>query len=90
LVKLVRDSYYHEDVPHEVVLSSSSWCKSVIGLSNFWRSLVKCSLGNSTLILLWDDLWKDALICTKFLRLYSLDKDKMVLALGFLLYDDIS
>jgi hypothetical protein len=40
-VHLVRDAYYHQSVPHAVVLAGSFWWKSIITLSDEYRNLTR-------------------------------------------------
>jgi hypothetical protein len=76
-VHLVRDAYYHQDVPHAVVLASSFWWRSIINLSDEYRNLTRCEVGNGSSILFWSDLWKDDMLGSTFPRLFSYAKDKL-------------
>jgi hypothetical protein len=55
-VQLIWDSYYYEAVPHAVTLAGSFWWKSIIKLSDQYRLLTKCAVGNGSSILFWSDL----------------------------------
>jgi hypothetical protein len=76
-IHLVRDAYYHQVVPHVVVLAGSFWWKSIISMSDEYRSITKCEVGNGSSVLFWSDLWKDDLLDTNFPRLFSFAKDKL-------------
>jgi hypothetical protein len=76
-VQLVWDSYYYEAVPHAVTLSGSFWWKSIIKLSDQYRMLTKCVVGNGSSILFWSDLWDDQILASQFDRLFSFAKDKL-------------
>jgi hypothetical protein len=58
-VQLIWDSYYYGAVPHAVTLAGSFWWKSIIKLSDQYRLLTKCAVGNGSSILFWSDLWGD-------------------------------
>lgn len=75
-VKLIRDSYYFEAVPHAVVLSGSFWWRSIIQLADDWRGLTKCVVGSGFSVLFWEDLWLGSVISASFPRLYSFARDK--------------
>jgi hypothetical protein len=75
-IHLVRDAYYHQAIPHAVVLAGSFWWKSIISLSDDCRSITKCEVGNGSSVLFWSDLWKDNLFDSSFRRLFSYAKDK--------------
>jgi hypothetical protein len=76
-VQLIWDSYYYETVPHAVTLAGSFWWKSIIKLSDQYRLLTKCAVGNGSSILFWSDLWGDQIFAGQFDRLFSFAKDKL-------------
>jgi hypothetical protein len=82
-IHLVRDAYYHQAVPHAVVLAGSFWWKSIISLSDEYRSITKSEVGNGSSVLFWSDLWKDNLLDSSFPRLFSYAKDKLQLVKEF-------
>jgi hypothetical protein len=88
-VHLVRDAYYHHSVPHAVVLAGSFWWKSIITLSDEFRNLTKCKVGNGSSILFWSDQWSDNLFDSSFPRLFSFAKDKLQSVQDFLGKDSI-
>jgi hypothetical protein len=45
-VQLVRDSYYFESVPHAITLAGSFWWKDVFSLSDQYRVITKCEIGD--------------------------------------------
>jgi hypothetical protein len=47
-VHLVRDAYYHQAVPHAVVLAGSFRWKSIIILSHEYGNITRCSIGNGS------------------------------------------
>jgi hypothetical protein len=76
-VHLVRDAYYHQVVPHAIVLVGYFWWKSIVILSNVYKNLTRCSIGNGSLVLFWSDQWTDNLLDSTFPRLFSYAKDKL-------------
>jgi hypothetical protein len=58
-VQLIWDSYYYDVVPHVVTFSRSFWWKNIMKLSDQYRVLTKCEVGNESSVLFWSDLWKD-------------------------------
>jgi hypothetical protein len=88
-VHLVRDAYYYQSVPHAVVLSGSFWWRSVISLSEEYRSITSVTIGNGSSTLFWSDLWKEEAFDSKFLRLYSFAKDRLQSVKEFALKDSI-
>jgi hypothetical protein len=76
-IHLVRDSYYHHAVPHAVVLAGSFWWRNIISLSDEYRSITKCEVGNGNSVLFWSDQWKDNMFDSSFPRLFSYAKDKL-------------
>jgi hypothetical protein len=73
-IHLVRDAYYHQVVPHAVVLTGSFWWKSIISLSDEYRSITKCEVGNGSSVLFWSDLWKDDLLTPTFLGFFPMPR----------------
>jgi hypothetical protein len=43
-VKLVRDAYYHDTVPHAITLSGSFWWRDVLGLVDTWKNMLQGGL----------------------------------------------
>jgi hypothetical protein len=76
-IHLVRDAYYHQAVPHATVLAGSFWWKNIISLSDEYRELTKCVVGNGSSVLFWSDQWTDGLLDSAFPRLFSYAKDKL-------------
>jgi hypothetical protein len=76
-VQLIWDSYYYDVVPHVVTLSGSFWWKNIMKLSDQYRVLTKCAVGNGSSVLFWSDLWKHQVLASQFDRLFSFAKDKL-------------
>jgi hypothetical protein len=76
-VHLVRDAYYHEAVPQATVLAGSFWWKNILSLSDEYRELTRCVVGNGSSVLFWSDQWTDDLLDSTFPRLFSYAKDKL-------------
>jgi hypothetical protein len=76
-VQLVKDSYYFDSVPHAISLTGSFWRKDVFSLSDQYRAITGCEIGNAIPVLFWSDLWKDETLDIKFSRLFSFTKDKL-------------
>jgi hypothetical protein len=88
-VHFVRDAYYYQSVPHVLVLFGSFWWRSVISLSEEYRSITSVTIGNGCSTLFWSDLWKKEAFDSKFSRLYSFAKDRLQSVKEFALKDSI-
>ena len=75
-VKLIRDSYYYDVVPHAVTLSGSFWWRGIINLADSSRLITHCKLGTGYSMLFWEDLWQKETLAKTFPRLFSFAKDK--------------
>jgi hypothetical protein len=49
-VKLIKESYYYDTVPHVVKLSGSFWWRGVIGLVDLWRDMTLCKVVQGPLL----------------------------------------
>ena len=65
-VKLIRDSYYHDTVPHAVTLSGSFWWRGIRNLMDSWRLITHCKLGSGSSVLFWEDLWHKEILAKNF------------------------
>ena len=87
-VKLVRNSYYHNSVPHVVTMSGSFWWRGVYRFVDEWRAITRCEVGSGYSILFWDDLWKDRILSQQFPRLFSFARDKLISVREFFMMED--
>jgi hypothetical protein len=85
-VKLIRDAYYYDIVPHVVTLSSSFWWKGVFGLVDVWREMSTCKALSGSSVLFWDDKWQDETLSQKFPSLHSFAKDRLISVRSFRVY----
>jgi hypothetical protein len=77
-VKLIKDSYYHESVPHAVIASGSFWWRGFFSLVDVYRTITRCQVGDGRSILLWSDLSSHTLLKDQFPRLFSYAKDQLL------------
>jgi hypothetical protein len=75
--QLIRDSYYYRAVSHAVVPSGSFWWRNICTLTDAYRAITKCEVGNGTSVLFWSDNWQEQQLQTSFPRLFSFAKDKL-------------
>ena len=76
-VQLVKDAYYFNSVPHAIITSGSFWCRAMFSLSDAYRAITKCVLGNGVSILFWSDNWLQSKMEDRFPRLFSYAIDKL-------------
>jgi hypothetical protein len=88
-VHLVRDAYYHQAVPHAVVLSGSPWWKNIISLADDYKAISSVNVGNCSTALFWSDSWKNQLLDSSFPRLFSFVRDKLQSVKEFLEKDSM-
>jgi hypothetical protein len=50
-VKLIKEAYYYDIVPHVVTLSGSFWWRGVIGLVDLWRGMALCKVVSGSSVL---------------------------------------
>jgi hypothetical protein len=58
-------------------------------LSDQYRVLTKCEVGNGSSVLFWSDLWKEQVLANQFDRLFSFAKDKLQSIKGFMGADSL-
>jgi hypothetical protein len=58
-----------------------------MNLSDNYRAITKCGVGNGSSVLFWSDLWRDHMIADQFDRLFSFAKDKLQSVKEFLTAD---
>ena len=56
-VTLIWNTYYQNKVPHASREVGSFWWKDILRLNILYRGIAKCSLGNGSTVLFWEDLW---------------------------------
>ena len=63
--------YYQNRVPHAIREVGSFWWKDVLRLNVLYRGISRCSLGNGSSILFWEDLWGPVVLALAFPNLYQ-------------------
>jgi len=70
-VNLIWKTYYQNTVPHASREVGSFWWKDVLRLNVLYRGIAKCSLGNGSTVLFWDDLWCSVVLAQAFPNLFQ-------------------
>lgn len=70
-VNLIWMRYYQNKVPHASREVGSFWWKDVLRLNVLYRGMARCTVGDGSTVLFWNDLWLDGIISHEFPRLYS-------------------
>ena len=60
-VQLVRWKYYQGKVLHAAREVGSFWWKDILRLSNLFRGIACCAIGDGSTVLFWDNIWMDHL-----------------------------
>jgi hypothetical protein len=76
-VKLIRNAYYYDEVPHAVIVCGSFWWRSIMSLSNYYRQITSCKIGDDSSVLFWSDVWLAEPLEVTYSRLFSFAKDKL-------------
>jgi hypothetical protein len=76
-VRLVKHAYYFNDAPHAVAVCGSFWWRSIMRLSDYYRQICKCKVGNGETILFWSDAWMSQSLEQAYPRLFSFATDKL-------------
>jgi hypothetical protein len=74
-VQLIWWKYYQDKVPHAAREVGSFWWKDILRLSNLFRGIARCAIGDGSTVLSWDDPWTDHLLSEQYPRLLSFSKD---------------
>jgi len=56
-VQLIWWKYYQEKVPHAAREIGSFWWKDILRLSNLFQRIARCTIGDGSTVLFWDDIW---------------------------------
>jgi hypothetical protein len=89
-VKLIWNTYYSEGVvPHATKYKGSFWWSDILKLSEEFRGIAKCKIGDGTIVMFWSDVWNDNLLQHKFPRLYSYAKNKKISMAQFLTHNQV-
>jgi hypothetical protein len=75
-VNLIWTKYYQNKVPHAAREVGSFWWKDVLRLNTQYRGIAKCSIGNVSTVLFWNDIWSDAILSSPIPRLFSYDSNQ--------------
>jgi hypothetical protein len=49
-VKLIKNTYYYDEVPHAVTICGSFWWRNIMKLSEYYRQITKCKVGREVII----------------------------------------
>ena len=74
-VQLVWWKYYQGKVLHAAREVSSFWWKDILRLSNLFRGIACCTIGDDSTVLFWDDIWTDHILSEQYPRLLSFAKN---------------
>jgi hypothetical protein len=89
-VNLIWNSHYSNgEVPHASKEKGSFWWKDVLKLSDLFRRIASCKVGDGSTVLFWSDVWNDHLLQYKVPRLYSFTKNKNISVAAFLQNDSL-
>ena len=87
-VQLVKDAYYFNVAPHAIITSGSFWWRAVSALTDAYRKITRCVVGNGTSVLFWSDVWMQEKLEDMFSRLFSYAIDKLHSVVEFLRTDN--
>jgi hypothetical protein len=89
-VNLIWNTYHgNGEIPHATKDKESFWWKDIIRLSDDYRAVAKCKIGDGSTLLFWSDVWNDLLLEKKIPRLYSYAKNKNISVAMFILNNRI-
>ena len=74
-VQLVWWKYYQGKVLHAAREVGSFWWKDILRLSNLFRGIARCTIGDGSTVLFWDDIWTDHILSEQYPRLLSFAKN---------------
>jgi len=77
-VQLIWWKYYQEKVPHAAREIRSFWWKDILRLSNLFRRIARCTIGDGSTVLFWDDIWTGHPLSELYPRLLSFSKDSRI------------
>lgn len=77
-VQLIWNKYYTNKVAHASREVGSFWWKDIQPLSTIFRGIARCTLGDGSSVLFWDDLWFEDVIAQRFPRLTSFASDRRI------------
>ena len=81
-VNLIWKMYYQNTVPRASREVGSFWWKDVLQLNALYRGIAKCSLGNGSIVLFWDDLWCPVVLAQAFPNFFSSCHKQLGLSFG--------
>ena len=67
----------------------SFWWKDLLKLSDLFRGIATCTMGDEQSIFFWEDTWNNRLLKQSFPRLYSFTRNKNISVAMFLQNNDI-
>ena len=88
-VQLVWHKYYQNRMPHATRELGSFWWKDVMHLSNIYRTISRCSIGNGAIACFWEDPWADGILATLFPRIASFAKTSSTSVQEIMHYPDL-
>jgi len=87
---LIWSKYYQGKVPHAAREVGSFWWKDVLRLSNIYKGIARCNIGNGSTVTFWEDLWCDEILANKHPRLFSFALDKSISVQQIMQTDDLA
>src|SRR6266540_4000229 len=88
-VSLIWNKYYKNKVPHATREVGSFWGKDVLRLNVLYKGIAKSNLGRGETVQVWDDLWADSVLSTKYNSLYAYVKNPRISVQNMLATTDI-
>lgn len=73
-VQLIWSTYYTDRVPHAAREMGSFWWKDILRLNNLYRGVARCSLGDGSTVLFWEDLWSPNILANLYIVLLCQNK----------------
>jgi hypothetical protein len=83
-VRLIWAKYYNTKVPHGTRKVGSFLWKDILRLNVIYRGIARCSIGDGSTVLFWNDLWTDGILSHEFPRLYSFALDQNISVKGIM------
>ena len=90
-VNMVWQSYYSQgQMPHATADKGFFWWRDLLHLSDKFRGVASCAVGNGTSVLFWLDVWNGHYLQEKLPRLFSFAKNQKISVAAFLSITDMT
>jgi hypothetical protein len=83
-IQLIWFKYYQNKIPHASREVGSFWWKDILRLHSPYRGITKCAIGDGATCCFRTDPWSVSILESKFLRIASFAKDKLIFVRGVL------